>query len=164
MGTGKRWAPHPRNILVDTNLLVLFAVGSCEPQMIPRHKRTNQFTVDDYHLLEEYLRQFRSVMTTPNVLTEVSNLVDQIDEKAGRLLQERLGKVIGVLDEHYAPSSELTQVEEFPRLGLADSSILRFAGRDRMVLTDDIRLYLALQRRGFPSINFHHLRERAWES
>ncbi len=32
-----------------------------------------------------------------------------------------------------------------------------------MVLTDDIHLYLALQRRGLAAVNFNHLREQAWQ-
>ncbi|HYU31640.1 MAG TPA: hypothetical protein VEW48_05715 [Thermoanaerobaculia bacterium] len=33
-----------RTLLINTNLLVLFTVGSSDPGLIERHKRTQQFT------------------------------------------------------------------------------------------------------------------------
>lgn len=159
---------HPRDLLVDTNLLVLLAIGSFEPGLIERHKRTRQFTVADYRLLRQFLARFRTVVSTPNVLTEASNLVDQGVGAKREGVQALLASIIGALEEHYIPSQEGCGVEEFQRLGLADSAILHLAQsraqsrRDLLVLTDDLHLYLALQRRGLEAVNFNHLREQSW--
>jgi len=155
---------QPRHVLVDTNLLLLFVVGSSEPRLIARHKRTNQFTVADYKLLFKFLSRFQSLVATPNVLTEVSNLLDQVGGPVPQKLQELHTSVIEKLDEQYVVSRDCCGLEEFRRLGLADSAILRLA-RDRSdlaVLTDDIHLYLALQKRGLVAVNFNHLREGSW--
>jgi predicted nucleic acid-binding protein len=154
-----------RTLLVDTNLLVLFTVGSSDPRLIERHKRTQQFTAEDYRLLEDVLSRFQTVVTTPNVLTEVSNLVDQVGGPVAQTLQELLVSVIGKLEEQYVASSDCCGLEEFRRLGLADAAILRLAQDrgDLMILTDDIHLYLALQRSGLEAINFNHLREQVWQ-
>lgn len=159
---------HPRDLLVDTNLLVLLAIGSFEPRLIERHKRTRHFTVEDYGLLRRFLARFRTVITTPNVLTEASNLIDQGVGTKREGLQALLASIIGVLEESYIPSQEGCGVEEFQRLGLADSAILHLAQSrsrsrsDLLVLTDDLHLYLALQRRGLEAVNFNHLREQSW--
>lgn len=159
-----RSRPQSRDILVDTNLLILLAVGSFETRLIERHKRTRQFTVEDYGLLRRFLTRFRTVVSTPNVLTEASNLVDQSGGTSRESLQALLASLIKVLDERYVPSRDGCAVEEFQRLGLADSAILHLAKSrgDLLVLTDDLHLYLALQRRGLEAVNFNHLREQSW--
>jgi rRNA-processing protein FCF1 len=156
---------QPRHIFVDTNLLLLFVVGSSEPRLIARHKRTNQFTVEDYKLLRKFLRRFQSLVATPNVLTEVSNLLDQAGGPVPQKLQKLLASVIEELDEQYVASRDCCALEEFRRLGLADSSILRLAQGegDLAVLTDDGHLYLALQKKGIAAVNFNHLREISWQ-
>jgi len=95
---------------------------------------------------------------TPNVLTEVSNLLGHKDE----VLLAWLGSRIAAFDEHYVTSREAVEAAEFSRLGLTDAAILSCATQDLTVLTDDIHLYLALERRGVEVINFHHLREASW--
>lgn len=154
-----------RRLLVDTNILVLFLVGSFDPDLIPRHKRVNQFTVEDFHLLDGLLRRYEAILTTPNVLTEVTNLAMQIGGPAKEELPALLAVLLqrGVFEEHVVESVEASRVEEFRRIGLTDSGIVLLAGKKWTVLTDDLPLYLALQVRGLDAINFHHLRERMWQ-
>jgi hypothetical protein len=101
-------------------------------------------------------------VTTPNVLTEVSNMVSQIGGETATKLRVMLGTVIEALDERYVPSAEASKVEEFRRLGLTDASLLLLERGDLLVLTDDRHLYSALQSKGIAAINFHHVRDRAW--
>jgi len=42
-----------KGLLVDTNLLLLYIVGSLNPEKIARHKRTDKFTIEDYKLFLE---------------------------------------------------------------------------------------------------------------
>jgi len=153
-----------RDLFVDANVLVLYLVGNLDPSLIGKHKRTNQFGVEDYRLLDDFLRQFKRLVTTPNVLTEASNMVAQIggQETVARL-RVVLGRIVEALDEQYVPSTQASKVEELRRLGLTDAALLLLAKEDRLlVLTDDRNLYDSLQRQGIAAINFHHLRERAW--
>lgn len=152
-----------RDLLVDSNVLALYVVGNHDTGLITRHKRTSQFVEKDFRLLDDFLRQFKRLVTTPNVLTEVSSLVAQIGGEAEVKLRLVLAGLIPVFDEKYIPSGGASQVAEFRRLGLTDAAVLSLADRDRLlVLTDDLPLYSALQRKGIAAINFHHLRERAW--
>jgi hypothetical protein len=152
-----------RKLLVDTNILLLYIVGSLGPDRISRHKRTDTFTVEDYYLLDRLLCQFGGIVVTPNILTEVSNLLGYTDDKTRLRLLALLGSLMPVLDEHYVQSREAVGTAEFFRLGLADASILACPSRDLTILTDDIHLYLALQKRGVEVINFNHLREGSWQ-
>ena len=153
-----------RYLLVDANILVLYVIGNLKPDLIAQHKRTSQFTAEDYQLLDGFLRQFKKIVTIPNVVTEVSNMVAQIggQETVARL-RVVLGRIVEALDEQYVPSTQASKVEELRRLGLTDAAILLLAEQDRLlVLTDDRHLFAALQKKGVASINFHHLREAAW--
>ena len=153
-----------RDLLVDSNILVLYVVGNLDPALIAKHKRTNQFLVADYHLLDEVLRRFKRIVTTPNVVTEVSNMIAQIGgEETETKLRMVLGGLVEALDEKYVLSVEASKVKEFRRLGLTDAALLLLAERNHhLVLTDDRHLYTALQRKGVAAINFHHLRDAAW--
>ncbi len=160
---GTRGLRRSKGLIIDTNLLLLYIVGSLDPNLIQKHKRTSQFGLDDFRLLRDFLRQYERFVTTPNVLTEVSNLLSQIGEEVAARLRIQLRAHIKLFQEDYIASTEAAEAEEFQRLGLTDAAILLLSEEDLMVLTDDIRLYLALQNRGLnAAVNFNHIREGAW--
>ena len=64
-----------RGVLVDTNLLLLYFVGSADSRHVTRFKRTRQYTEDDFRILAGFLALFPTLATLPNILTEVSNLI-----------------------------------------------------------------------------------------
>ena len=156
-GDGAR-AFRKKSLLVDSNLLLLFIVGLCDPARIVKFKRTAQFTVDDFECLKDFVGQFKQVVTTPSILTEVSNLLGHLPDKLACSFNEQFADDIKALHEHYTPSRELGGEEYFPRFGLTDTAILRAAGRDCLVLTDDFRLAQYLGSRNIDVINFNHLR------
>lgn len=149
-------------LLVDTNVLLLFIVGSLSLDRIAKHKRTDSFTPKDYQILVDLLRKFRGIVVTPSILAEVSNLLGQTDDQTRTALLALLGALVRRSEERYVPSVEVVEAADFLRLGLTDAGILALTGEELTVLTDDIHLYLALQRRGIEAINFHHVRESAW--
>lgn len=151
-----------KGLLIDANILVLWVVGTLDPGLIAKHKRTDTFLAEDYHLLDRFLHQFGRLATTPNVLTEVSNMAAQIGGEAEEKLRLILAALLEVLDERYVPSREACKEEEFRRLGLTDASLLLLAKQEFLVLTDDRHLYTALQKNGVDAVNFNHLRDGAW--
>ena len=66
--------------LIDANLLVLFVVGKTDRQLIAKHRRLREFSVDDYDRLVGILRMVDQLVVTPNTLTETSNLLAQHTE------------------------------------------------------------------------------------
>jgi hypothetical protein len=84
--------------LVDTNLLVLFAVGTVNRNRIETFKRTRKYTKSDYNLLVRVLAKFEPCYTIAHVLAEVSNLTDL---PGSERLQARsvLKKTISLLNE-----------------------------------------------------------------
>lgn len=148
-----------RQVLLDANLLVLLVVGAHDRSLIARHKRTKEFTAEDYDLLLSCIEDFDRILVTPNVLTEASNLLRQIGEPLCSRLTGDLGLLVPRIDEEYVASEIAAQNDNYVRLGLTDSVLSECARDDLPLLTTDFPLYMAvLQRHPEAATNFNHLR------
>lgn len=154
---------HETGVVVDTNLVLLWFVGDTEESLIEEHKRTNKYVVEDFRLLNSLLSRFVRVMTTSNIMTEVSNLVSQIANPHRSRLLATFRTRVGPLRESYFATAGIAQMDRFELLELADCGLLRLARKGRLVLTDDFRLYGAIAAENAPVINFSHIRTLTWD-
>jgi hypothetical protein len=145
-------------ILVDTNLLLLYFVGAFAPELIPKFKRTMMYTPEDHSLLVRVLGFFEKVVTTPHILTEVSNLAGQLPNHLKSGVFEKFATGITLLDEQLAPATEISKQAAFTRFGMADSAVRHHAKGRFLVLTDDFRLSQYLQHENVDVFNFNHIR------
>jgi predicted nucleic acid-binding protein len=149
-------------LLIDTNLLVLFVVGSVNRDRIETFKRTRQYTKADYDLLLRILQEFKQRYTVAHVLAEVSNLTDLSSFERHRA-RHILKETISLLDEVEISSAHAAEDALYEKLGLVDAAISAVArSQNCAVLTDDLDLYLELSRDKVSVLNFTHLRARAW--
>jgi rRNA-processing protein FCF1 len=151
-----------KGILIDTNILLLYFVGSFDQDLISSFKRTLQFTVEDYNTLLLLLQMFDRLVTTPNILTEVSNFSGQLGEPAKTSYFYTFAKQLALMEEHYVASREVAAEDEFIKMGLTDASIFKLPKDQYLVLTDDFRLSQSLQHKGIDVINFNHIRPLGW--
>jgi hypothetical protein len=149
-----------KGILLDTSLFVLFVIGLFDRSRIATFKRTRAFGQEDFDYLIEILRGFDRIITTPNTLTEVSNLLGQFDEpeEVRAVLARELRRLA---KERYVASLPICVDQEFGRLGLTDLAIGTLARKKYPVLTVDLDLYLYLSARRPNVINFNHIRPAA---
>ena len=119
-------------ILVDTNVALLYLVGSCEIRLIRETKRTAVYSEKDFEKVSKFIEKFQLKITTPNVLTEISNLLPNRPEIASVLRQFIKGT-----SENYVASPNLTNSTAFVEFGLADASIFETAKNKYLVFTDD---------------------------
>ena len=153
--------PNAAGLLVDTNLLVLFVVGSVNRDRIEMFKRTRKYSKADYDLLIRVLDR-RKIYTVPHVLAEVSNLTDLAGTER-TLSRSFLKKRISSFDEVQMPSAWATEDRLYQNLGLTDAAIAAVARTHNcVVLTDDLDLYDRLSRDGVSVENFTHLQARSW--
>jgi rRNA-processing protein FCF1 len=147
-------------VLLDTNILLLYFVGSVDPKMIATFKRTHNkgFTETDFYTLVSLLKQFKKAITTPNILTEVSNFLGQLPDHLYQDYFEWFANAISTLDEHYLTSSELAHTYEFGQFGLTDSGIIQLAKDKFLIITEDFRLSQYSQKIGIDTLNFNHIR------
>jgi hypothetical protein len=153
-----------KGLLVDTNLLLVYFVGRYDPERVSRFKKTMAFSADEFLLLAKFLDAFDNVITTPNVVTEVSNLSGQLAENLRTDFYRNFAKAIPRFEEHYSSSASIASSAHFDRFGLTDSGIAGLAKDNYLVLTDDLSLFGYLQNLGIDAINFNHLRHLAWGS
>ena len=149
-------------ILVDTNILLLYFIGAYDQDLIPKFKRTRQFTVEDHAILISLLGLFDKIVTTPNILTEVSNLSGQLGEPKKSEYFKKFSSGISLLEEEYVASKDVADMQEFVRFGLTDTGIVHLTRGKYLVLTDDLQLSQYLQSAEVDVINFNNIRPAYW--
>jgi len=149
-------------LLIDTNLLVLFVVGSVNPERISSFKRTGKYSYSDFELLRHVIGPFTSHYTLPQVMAEVSNLTDMNGPE--RLMARLVLKtMVETLEEPKMSSVQACQNQHYQRLGLVDAAIAAISQEQGCtVLTDDLDLYVALTQQGAAVFNFAHLQAASW--
>lgn len=157
-----------KRILLDSNVGLLLIVGIADRDRIGRHRRLEAFDAADVDLVVGLIDQAETLAVSPNVWTEISNLLD-IDRFAdpfanNLLLSLRHG--IERFQETYVPSREVISDYAFRNLGLSDAVLLRMLATDpdMTLLTIDVPLYEHARSRGLAVLNFHHLREARSEA
>jgi len=129
-----------RDVIIDTNIFVLFLAGQINQNRIPEYCRNYMYSKDDYELLLKLLSGFDNIITCPNILTEVDNLLNGLtgDDKYKYLL---LAKDIYIKSiEKYLKTKEVIQNWYFDTLGITDSAILMMAMESDLLISGDSTL------------------------
>lgn len=147
-----------KGILVDTNILLLWFVGATNRDRISRFKRTQQFSSEDYDLLVRILNDFNLIVTTPNILTEVNSLANQLGGDDRNKCLKVFARLVDDLTEIYLESYRIVKLDQFSKYGLTDSGIIDLVAGQYLVLTDDFKLANYLLTNSIDVINFNHLR------
>lgn len=143
---------------LDTNLLLLFLVGSSTGQVVG--KRLRAYTRDDIPVLLSCLEGQDRLITTPNVWSEVSNVWDWgVEEPRRSEVYRAMVSTIGTAVEIIRPSRDVLSDPEFPRLGLTDCVWLAVLDTETTLITDDLALCNIALSRGFRAVNFTELRD-----
>lgn len=146
-----------KQVIVDSGLLLLLAVGLTDSKLIAKHKRTRSFEIEDFELLVSVLGRFDKVVVTPHIVTEVSNLASQTDQTTAMRIRATLAALLEVQEERYGASQLTVQHKHFLRLGITDCAILDLTSSEMPLITVDLELYLAAAKEG--AVNFHYLRQ-----
>ena len=149
---------YTKGILIDTNILLLYLVGAVNRARITKFKRTAQFIGEDYNLLIKLVGKFIKVVVTPNILTEVNSLANQLGELEIARGLSMFSIITANITEEYINSNVVAQHEMFARFGLTDCGIILLAENKYLVLTDDLKLHLYLKSLGIDTVNFNNLR------
>ncbi|WP_404396269.1 PIN domain-containing protein [Pseudoalteromonas phenolica] len=150
-----------QGVLLDTNLLVMYLIGTYDKSLVPKFKRTSMYTVEDFEWLESYVSRFSKIIVTPQVMAETWNFV----EKLGKEIDQFLDKVLPTLflfDEEYISKETVLSANGFNYVGVTDMSVIQAGvSLSCLVITDDFRAYSHFCQFSVPTININHLREVA---
>ena len=154
------FSPWHRTLILDTNMLLLVVVGCYDTSLIERFKRTDRYGVNDWERLGRQLTRHQVLLTTPHILTEVSNLLGQLAEPARTGCRLTLAAMIAGMDERAEPARALVSASSFQKIGLTDTAINHAAGPGVTVMTDDFQLGGILESRGVDVWNLRRLRSQ----
>lgn len=147
--------------MIDTNILILWVVGTVNRERIYRFNRTKTFTPNDYDILLQIIGYFSRIVTTPHILTEVNSLMNTLGEPERSKALQILGQAMQNSDkvhEEYRDSFQIMRNEKFSDFGLTDCGILEICQGRYLVLTDDFKLAGYLSSQNIDTINFNHIR------
>ena len=144
--------------IIDANLLVLFVVGRTKRELIVKHRRLREFSVDDYDRLVRTISAVEQIVVTPNTLTETSNLLGLHGEPQRSQFFAVLRWLIEQSKEFTVASDKASRNRAFPRLGLTDAVLLEVASADIPLLTVDLDLFIEVSSKDQrAAVNFRHL-------
>ena len=154
-----------KGVLLDTNLLLLYFVGLAEPSAVESFKPLTNHGLgnDAFEILCGVIAKFSKLVTTPHILTEVSNHSDKMKGEAHSRLCKQIEHCVKEFVECNERSAELCGRAEFSRFGLTDTAIAALAPKKFLVVTIDFPLAGYLKAKGVDVINFNHLRDIKWE-
>jgi hypothetical protein len=152
---------YQTGIFIDANLFVLLVVGSEGRELIVKHRRLDGYSVNDYDILLDLIRQVGRVFVTPNTLTETSNLLAQHREPERSRILRRLKYIIHESEEVVVASAVAANNSQFERLGLTDAALLEVITSRTPLVTVDFDLYIAALEKGEDTVvNFAQLRDQ----
>ncbi|MEA5415096.1 hypothetical protein [Synechococcus sp. BA-132 BA5] len=145
-------------LLLDTNLLLLLFIGGKDVSLIKKARTLSAYTEEDYELLREFaeLNRFTSLLTTPHIITEVSNLLGKERDDITRVGREATAEFLARCSERTDSSAQLASNPEFRRLGITDVAIAVAASTPAFILTADLPLYVYCASSGLDVANFNH--------
>jgi hypothetical protein len=144
-----------RGLLLDSNLFVVYCVGSIDPARIQQEKVTRHYNSNDFRILDYFIRRFAHLLTTPNIMTEVSNLSGHLRGDMRAVVRTALREnVVQVLREEYVSTNDAVQNQSFVHFGLTDAAINVQGQAGNLTLTDDLDLSILLHRQGSDCIHY----------
>jgi hypothetical protein len=155
-----------KSILLDANLLLTVLIGAFDRRLLLKFKRVSSYSTDDYELLVRFLGAFTVLVTTPHILTEVSNLATSLPEHIRRDWLRSFGAFLTSenqkpgIREHWSSGQQLASIPEFVAFGITDAGLKQLAS-EALLLTEDRRLAGVLNQQGIPTLNFGDLRSLA---
>ena len=127
-------------ILIDTNALIVLALGQIDPKLIDTHKRTSIYEEQDYYDLLSVIIKFENLIVLPNVWTEVDNLLNSFTGNYKYEYVENITSIIKKSSEQFMSSMVGVESDSFYDLGLTDSLLLNLAKECKLLITSDSSL------------------------
>jgi rRNA-processing protein FCF1 len=148
-------------VLVDTNMLLVYLVGLLEPVLVERVNPNRAYSLRDFERVATVLSQFKTLIVTPAILAEVTNLA------ASRLLDFHNGQFLRMLASAL-PTSRYTERlvkldsvcarKGFALFGFTDATVEEVGASGVPVFTDDSKLYERLSSLSIKVFNYNHIR------
>jgi hypothetical protein len=148
------------DLLLDTNLLLLWVIGKTDVAFIRRFGRTKErFEESDFALLTKCFGLFKRIVSTPNIVTETSHFLDAIKDNPRKIAAySKLHEIVENVDERYLPSLDVLPHPATTKFGVADAANIIIAESNVLLLSIDAPLVGWARSHRLPAVNYTHLR------
>jgi len=126
-----------RDVIIDSNIFILFLAGQINENMIERYTRNSLYTREDYYFLLNLLAGYDRIITSPNILTEVDNILNRITGEDKYKYLVLVKTIYKQTIEKYIETEIVAQNWYFDMLGVTDSSILMMAKNCELLISGD---------------------------
>jgi hypothetical protein len=128
------------DVIIDTNIFILFLAGQINENKIRNYTRNSLYTKEDYYFLLNILSNYDRIITSPNILTEVDNILNRItgEDKYKYLILVKT--IYKQTIEKYIKTETISQNWYFDALGITDSAILMMAKESELLISGDSSL------------------------
>ncbi|OGU10442.1 MAG: hypothetical protein A2X61_06165 [Ignavibacteria bacterium GWB2_35_12] len=149
-----------KGVIIDSNLVLYFFIGSYDNNLVNRFKVTKKFGIAGFEILWNLIDHFDKIITTPHILTEISNLSNKLEGIYKVEYFNLFFQKLETIDELFLPAKDNFADDRYRKFGLTDAAIVNLSKtKSYLVLTDDIPLYQILLKSEIDVINFTHLFE-----
>jgi predicted nucleic acid-binding protein len=152
-----------RKIVVDTNLLFLWILGSTNKKFIGAHRRLQAYDLNHFSLLDEILDEYDRIVVTPHTLAEFWNLVGENKgayDKDRIAIQNAAVRFVNSAIEIYVPATSITRDPALQWLGLSDLAQILVASENGYdLVSDDFNLCRHAMERGIRTYHFRQIAE-----
>jgi predicted nucleic acid-binding protein len=129
-----------RDVIIDTNIFILFLAGQINENRIKNYTRNSLYTKEDYYLLLNILSNYDRIITSPNILTEVDNILNRITGEDKYKYLILIKTIYKQTIEKYIKTEVVIQNWFFNTLGITDSAILMMAKESELLISGDSSL------------------------
>jgi len=147
-------------VLVDANMLLVYLVGQLDEDLVEHVTPNRAYKVDDFRLVALMLSQFKTLIVTPSVLAEVSNLSSKLPEDYRADFRRCLAALLPTakVTERLVDLTTVSKAVGFVPFGFTDATIEQISSQGVPVFTDDFRLYQLLASQNAEVFNYNHIR------
>ena len=139
-----------KEIILDTKPLLIYLYGLYHSKTLKKYNCTS----DEFYVFLEFMKQFSVVWVTPYVLAEISNLANkQLGDKSFSDFINDSKKLLSSFGEIHTPKNLLLEMDNVPKFGMTDASLIEAAGKNKTLLTSDGPLFYFCRNKQFPSIH-----------
>lgn len=142
-----------RKVALDTNLLVLFCVGSLGRARLESNKRTRGFTLGDFRSLSSFLEGADKLVTLPYVMAELSNLLDK-ERDWPTAYVPLIRQLLHECEELTVAAKDVFATAPIDWLGLTDAAWIALLDDETILVSADARLVAEALRVGKAALAF----------
>lgn len=129
-----------RDVIIDTNIFILFLAGQINENKIGRYTRNSLYSKEDYYFLLRILADYDRIITSPNIFTEVDNILNRIQGEDKYRYLILVKTIFKQTLEKYIKTETVAENWFFDSLGITDSSILMMATDCDLLISGDASL------------------------